>query len=310
MFKLPNLLRQVKSVGFLALVSHVTYDECMSLDPDDSRPPYQQVSSTLRASILTKKEGFAPGDKLPSGPELARHFKVARGTVDKALDLLRSEGLIVTRQGSGSFVRERTERPVGLRPHLEAAFSQPQVTIDFAGFSSETLHNAMLEPLDKIRSGRFTPESIAVRLLLPDTTAPMAVPVLVDGLKDEAALRERARHIALTNAAGIAHSVEVLAELGLVQSASVQVKVHRASPLFKVYILNRTEAFFGYYPIRERSVTVDGKSHTFFDVTGKDTTLFHHTAGPDEASLGSQYVQQTQTWFDSVWATIAYERES
>ena len=281
----------------------------MSLDPDDSRPPYQQVGSSLRASILTKKEGFAAGDKLPSGPELAKHFKVARGTIDKALDLLRAEGLIVTRQGSGSFVRERTERPVGLRPHLEAAFAQPHVTIDFSGFSSETLHSAMLEPLDKIRSGRFCPESIAVRLLLPDTTAPMAVPVLVDGLKDEEALRNRARDIALTNAAGIAHSVEVLAELGLVESASVQVKVHRASSLFKLYILNRSEAFFGFYPLRERTVAIGGGSHTFYDVTGKDTTLFHHSAGPDDASLGSQYVQQSQTWFDSVWSTIAYERE-
>ncbi|MFB7946320.1 GntR family transcriptional regulator [Kitasatospora phosalacinea] len=281
----------------------------MSLDPDDSRPPYQQVSSSLRASILTKKPGFETGDKLPSGPELAKHFGVARGTVDKALDLLRQEGLIVTRQGSGSFVRERTSRPVGLRPHLEAAFEQKHVTLDFAGFSSETLHNALIEPLDKVRSGRLAPESIAVRLLLPDTSAPMAVPVLVDGLQDEAVLRERARDIALTNAKGIAHSVEVLAELGLVQSASVEVKVHRASSLFKLYILNRAEAFFGFYPLRERTVAIDGDSHTFFDVTGKDTTLFHHAVGPDDSSLGSQYVQQAQSWFDSVWSTIAYERQ-
>lgn len=61
-----------------------------------------------------------------------------------------------------------------------------------------------------------------VHLLLPDTRAPMGVPVLVDGLQDEAALRQRARNIALTNAGGIAHSVEMLAELGLVQKASVQ----------------------------------------------------------------------------------------
>ncbi|GAA4328321.1 DNA-binding transcriptional regulator YhcF (GntR family) [Actinomadura luteofluorescens] len=281
----------------------------MSLDPDDPRPPYQQVSSSLRAAILTKKEGFAPGDKLPSGPELARRYTVARGTVDKALELLRSEGLIITRQGSGSFVRERTERPVGLRPHIEAAFAEPQVTLDFAGFSSETLYNAMQEPLDKIRSGRLTPESITVRLLLPDTTVPMAVPVLVDGLRDEVALRDRARNIALTNAGGIEHSVGVLAEYGLVKSVSVEVRVHKASSLFKLYILNRKEAFFGFYPLRERSLSLEGEPRTFFDVTGKDTTLFHHSAGPDDASLGSLYIQQAQLWFDSVWNTIAYERQ-
>ncbi|WP_280723339.1 hypothetical protein [Kitasatospora sp. MAA4] len=137
----------------------------------------------------------------------------------------------------------------------------------------------------------------------------MAVPVLVDDLQDEPALRERARNIALTNADGIAHSVEVLAALGLVQSAAAQVKVYKASSLFKIYILNRSEAFFGFYPLRERTVAIGGDSHTFFDVTGKDTTLFHHSAGPDDASLGSQYVQQAQMWFDSVWSSIAYERQ-
>ncbi|GAA2476717.1 GntR family transcriptional regulator [Streptomyces thermolineatus] len=278
----------------------------MSLDPDDPRPPYQQISSALRAAILTKK--FQPGDQLPSGPELAKHYGVARMTVGKALKLLQDEGLIVTRPGSGSFVRERTERPVGLRPHLEAAFAKPQVTIDFAGFSSETLYNVMQEPLDKIRTGRLTPESITVRLLLPDTTVPMAVPVLVDGLRDDPALRERARTIATTNSAGIAHSVEVLAELGLIQTASVQVKVYQGSPLFKLYILNGTEAFFGYYPLRERTLIIDGETRTLYDVKGKDTTLFHHTAGPDDASTGSQQVQQSQEWFNSVWNTIAYER--
>ncbi|MEU7051492.1 GntR family transcriptional regulator [Streptomyces eurythermus] len=280
----------------------------MSLDPNDERPPYLQVSGILRAEILTKK--FEPGTQLPSGPELSKRFGVARGTVTKALDMLRDEGLIVTRKGSGSFVRERTERPVGLRPHLEMAFADSQVSVDFAGFSSETLHNAMQEPLDRIRAGRLRPQSIAVRLLLPDTSAPMAVPTLVDGLADDPVLRDRARDIALTNAAGIRHSVEVLAEMGLVETATVDVKVYRATSLFKLYIINRRDAFFGFYPLRERTLAVEGEARTFYDVTGKDTTLFHHAAGPDDESMGSQYVSQAMTWFESVWGTIAYERDA
>ncbi|WP_328914630.1 MULTISPECIES: hypothetical protein [unclassified Streptomyces] len=172
------------------------------------------------------------------------------------------------------------------------------------------MNGALQEPLDKIRSGRLAPESIAVRLLLPDTSAPMTVPVLVDGLRDDETLRERARDIGVTNAAGIKHSVEVLAEYGLVQSASVQVRVYQASSMFKLYVINRAEAFFGFYPLRQRTLTVKGEPYTFYDVTGKDTTLFHHTAGPDDASLGSQYVQQAQMWFDSVWSTVAKEREA
>ncbi|WP_030750422.1 GntR family transcriptional regulator [Streptomyces sp. NRRL S-31] len=280
----------------------------MSLDPNDERPPYLQVSGILRAEILTKK--FEPGTQLPSGPELSKRFGVARGTVTKALDMLRDEGLIVTRKGSGSFVRERTERPVGLRPHLEMAFADSQVSVDFAGFSSETLHSAMQEPLDRIRAGRLRPQSIAVRLLLPDTSAPMAVPTLVDGLKDDPVLRDRARNIALTNAAGIQHSVEVLAEMGLVETATVDVKVYRATSLFKLYIINRRDVFFGFYPLRERTLAVEGEARTFYDVTGKDTTLFHHAAGPDGESMGSQYVTQATTWFESVWSTIAFERDA
>ncbi|WP_328466662.1 GntR family transcriptional regulator [Streptomyces sp. NBC_00448] len=280
----------------------------MTLDPNDERPPYLQVSGILRAEILTKK--FEPGVQMPSGPELSKRFGVARGTVTKALDMLRDEGLIVTRKGSGSFVRERTERPVGLRPHLEMAFTEPQVTVDFTGFSSETLHSAMQEPLDKIRSGRLRPESIAVRLLLPDTSGPMAVPTLVEGLSDDPVLRNRARDIALSNAAGIKHSVEVLAELGLVEKASVEVKVYRASALFKLYILNQRDAFFGFYPLRERTMAIEGENRNFYDITGKDATLFHHAAGPDGESMGSQYVQQARTWFGSVWETIAHEREA
>src|SRR6266508_4647123 len=138
----------------------------MSLDPDDPRPPYQQVANALRAAILTKQ--FAPGNKLPSGHELAARYGVARMTVQQALRLLREEGLIVSRQGSGVFVRARTERPVGLRPHTERAFEQAQVTIDFAGFSGETLHGALQEPLDHIRVGRHVPESIRIRILVPD----------------------------------------------------------------------------------------------------------------------------------------------
>lgn len=83
----------------------------MTLDPDDPRPPYQQVAQALRAAILTRK--FEPGDKLPSLNELPEQYSVARMTVQQAMRLLREEGLIVSRQGSGVFVRERTERPSG-----------------------------------------------------------------------------------------------------------------------------------------------------------------------------------------------------
>src|SRR6266511_3605145 len=155
----------------------------MSLDPDDPRPPYQQVANALRAAILTKK--YAPGDQLPSGHELSKTYGVARMTIQQAIRLLRDEGLVISRQGSGVFVRARTERPVGLRPHIERAFEEPQVTIDFAGFSGETLHGALQEPLDQIRVGRHVPESIRIRALVPDPSTPWTLPCRVEDQADD-----------------------------------------------------------------------------------------------------------------------------
>ena len=57
------------SESYLGKLARFPYPGIMDLDPDDPRPPYQQVANALRAAILTRK--FAPGEKLPSGNELA-----------------------------------------------------------------------------------------------------------------------------------------------------------------------------------------------------------------------------------------------
>src|SRR3954469_8432350 len=126
-------------------------DYLANLDPDDPRQASQQIANKLRAAILTRR--LAPGEKLPSQPELAARYGVARETVKRALEALRTERLIITRQGSGAFVRAQTQRAVELRPHIEASFDRPHVSIDFAGFSGETLRDALAGALDKVRIG-------------------------------------------------------------------------------------------------------------------------------------------------------------
>jgi DNA-binding transcriptional regulator YhcF (GntR family) len=276
------------------------------LDPDDPRPPYQQVANALRAAILTRT--FQPGDKLPSGPELANRYGVARMTVQQAVRILRDEGLIVSRQGSGVYVRERTERPVGLRPHIERAFAESKVSIDFAGFSGETLHGAMNEPLDKVRAGRLRPDSITVRILVPDPAAPWSLPATVEGLADSPAFRARAARIMERHTLAIVDAVNELGELGLVADAHAEVRVVPAVPLFKLYLLNNADAFFGYYPVQEHTVKLDDEPTPMWDLMGKDAILFHHAADAgDPDTMASQYVQQSAMWFDSIWTTVARE---
>lgn len=276
-----------------------------TLDPDDPRPPFQQVVSVMKAAILTRK--YEPGERLPSFGELAKHFGVAPMTVQKAVGLLRDEGLIVTRQGKGSFVRQRTERAVGLRPHVEQAFERGTVAIDFAGFSAETLYGVIQEPLDKIRAGRLGAESVSIRILLPDLAKPVGLPSLAPTGDDSVDVRERMTRIVQRSTQAIQDTVGELAALKIVEAASAEIRTFHTSPLFKLFVLNEQEVFFGFYPVMTHAVAIDGSPVEIFDPMGKDATLFHWAATDDEDSIDTQYVTQARTWFESVWNSVAKE---
>lgn len=74
----------------------------MKVDSDDPRPAYAQVADDLRASIEVGR--LKPGDRLPPGRDLAAEYGVAVMTIQKALDVLRREGMVVSQQGRGVFV--------------------------------------------------------------------------------------------------------------------------------------------------------------------------------------------------------------
>jgi DNA-binding transcriptional regulator YhcF (GntR family) len=279
----------------------------MELDPDDPRPPYVKVANALRAAILTKK--YAPGDQLPTGNELASMFGVARMTAQQAIRVLRDEGLVISRPGSGVYVRARTERPVGLRPHVERAFESGKVSIDFAGLSGETLHGVLQEPLDKVRAGRHAVESIRIRILVPDTSAPMGIPVRVEGLADDPRLRDRLQNIMLRSVGPLFDSIRELADVGLVKEVTTELRIHRFTPMFKLYVINEVAAFFGYYPVWEHEIAVDGEYVLAYDLAGKDAVLFHHSVTDDAESAESQHVAQARNWFDSIWTTVGREFE-
>jgi DNA-binding transcriptional regulator YhcF (GntR family) len=270
------------------------------IDPDDPRPPRRQLADLLRAAILTGKLG--PGTRIPSGPELVEKYGVAKMTAAGAVDELKKEGLVVSRRGSGTFVREKPQRALGLRPHLERAFSAPQVTIDFAGFSGETLHNAISEPLDAIRDGRWRPDSIAIRMLVPDPDVPWALPSEAPDLKDSPPFRRRMRRIMERHTFGIVEEMAELERLGLIESATAEVRILPGSPLFKAYVINRDDVFFGFYPVTEHGLNFNGEDVVIFDLMGRDALLFHMDADRDDGdSMKSQFVTQVQLWFDSIW---------
>ncbi|HEY6515905.1 MAG TPA: GntR family transcriptional regulator [Steroidobacteraceae bacterium] len=78
------------------------------LDEASSLPLYLQLQRALRQAIESRVLG--PDDALPPERDLATDFHISRITVRKAIDGLISEGMLVRRQGSGTFVSARVEK--------------------------------------------------------------------------------------------------------------------------------------------------------------------------------------------------------
>jgi len=75
---------------------------------DGRGPLYRRLQDALRRAIETTVIG--PQDALPPERELASEFGVSRITVRKALDGLVTDGLLIRRQGAGTFVSGRVEK--------------------------------------------------------------------------------------------------------------------------------------------------------------------------------------------------------
>lgn len=80
----------------------------MTLNPRSYVPIYQQLADVLREQIHSGD--LPPGAPIPGENRLAKDHGIGRETVRKALAVLRSEGIIVTRKSEGTFVREDKAR--------------------------------------------------------------------------------------------------------------------------------------------------------------------------------------------------------
>ncbi|GAA1987423.1 GntR family transcriptional regulator [Catenulispora subtropica] len=100
-----------------------------STAPGERELKFRVLADRLRREI--RQDGCAPGRRLPTEAQLAASFAVSISTVRRAVDELVAEGLVLRRQGSGTFVRD--QRPEKVRPTLigvvvpHSSFYYPQV---------------------------------------------------------------------------------------------------------------------------------------------------------------------------------------
>lgn len=71
---------------------------------ENSSKVYIEIVKKLR--LMIQKDRLKPGDKIPSERELSERLRVGRSSVREALRSLELLGLIETRRGEGTFIRD------------------------------------------------------------------------------------------------------------------------------------------------------------------------------------------------------------
>ncbi len=77
----------------------------MTIDHLTGEPAYLQLARILREMITSGE--IAPRQPMPSIKSITQRYGVAKGTAEKALGVLRDEGLVVTVPGRGIYVIDR-----------------------------------------------------------------------------------------------------------------------------------------------------------------------------------------------------------
>ncbi|MFD6417592.1 FadR/GntR family transcriptional regulator [Streptomyces sp. NPDC060194] len=296
----------------------------MSVDSTPVRRPrrtHREVADELRARIRSGR--LRPGDRMPTQARLADEFGVERGVVREALRLLQADHLLTnvskgspatvaagpgTVPGSyagplGPDVPAGLPLPttVALGPRITAAFDGPEVSVDALCLTGISLTMAMSEAVRQIHVGRLEPARVALRVLLPSRSIPLAFPAPVDpgedGVLQRNWLAQRDAQVRVLRhnllALRATHGVEVSAEF----------RALPFTPPVKLYLLNGTEALFAYYTLDRREVEVGRRHLETYDATGTRSALFAFSGegGVRDAS----FVRQSALWFGSLWSTIS-----
>ncbi len=76
----------------------------------DPRGQDKKIAAAIRAQIMSGD--LAPGARLPITQQLMETYGVANQTVQRALKILKDEGFVIGRSGSGVFVRDTSQQAI------------------------------------------------------------------------------------------------------------------------------------------------------------------------------------------------------
>ncbi|MFE8963318.1 GntR family transcriptional regulator [Streptomyces iakyrus] len=274
--------------------------------------PFERVAGELRARMASGR--YPLHSRLPSQRELADEFGVSRDTVQRVLRELKSEGWIESRQGSGSSVIRTQQihlptsgRMVTLGPLISEAFEQPEVTLDVFTLTSESLDAHIRLQADRIGAREIAPQSITLRMLLPDESLDFPYWRTENGADDEI-LRERFLAITRRHTASLRSLMNDLRTMELVPSVDFEIRKTKLVPAFKLYLINKVAALHGPYQTNKRRIVLeDGQEIEATDVVGLGAQLTHHVQDENPYSTDTVFVTTHQSWFDSAWTHISHD---
>ncbi|WP_371580373.1 GntR family transcriptional regulator [Streptomyces sp. NBC_01314] len=134
--------------------------------PDQELHPYRRIADDLRNAIVKGK--LAPGEKLKSENELKDQYGTTRVTVRKALSLLKADGLLISEQGRGVFVRQQPR----VRLQTTGANFRERRATGASNFTAEAAAQGLQARQQILSVERVpAPAEIAERLSLPTGTS-------------------------------------------------------------------------------------------------------------------------------------------
>jgi len=144
-------------------------------------PSYYRVADEIRRGIASGD--FTPGTRLPTESAFCERYGLSRGTVIHALDHLERQGLIVRRQGSGTYValphvaegtfhivdfsadmRSRGKQPTTRLLHKTVERPTPDVAARLA-----LSHGELVIRIERLRLADSEPMALDTRYLAYDT---------------------------------------------------------------------------------------------------------------------------------------------
>jgi GntR family transcriptional regulator len=132
-------------------------------DAIDRRSLHERIAADLRDEIMSGE--LRPGARLPSTAQLKERFTASNATVQKALQLLKDEGLAVGRAGAAVTVREHRQRTMRPAAYMApAAPGEPYRWISEAAAGHQARGSSRLLEVAEVRP----PADVAEALRLPD----------------------------------------------------------------------------------------------------------------------------------------------